>query len=100
MLKLRSRNAYINVLSTCGLQLCLRLCNIHVRGDAAVIAGLGELQRFFKVDDCRIQQLLLQIQPAQGEVVERKFRVKAQADIFEIACACLRVLAAGFYGSP
>ena len=100
MLELGSLYADFNILSACRFQLRLSLSYVDVRGYAAMISGFGKMQCILKVVNRRVQQLFLQVQPAKGEVVDRKLRVKAQTDILKIARARLCVLAGRLDGSP
>ncbi len=46
MLELRALHAEVDGLRPGGFELCLRLADIGIRGDAAVVAMLREAQRF------------------------------------------------------
>ena len=85
MFKLRSCNPGLYGLGARRLQLCLSLRHIDVGCNASTIAGLRQLQRLLKIDNRRIQQLLLQVQPAQRKVIDGKLRVQTQANILKIS---------------
>ncbi len=91
VLELRTLDAGLDILGAGRLQLGLGLGHIHVRRNAAAITGFGEVQGVLEVDNGRIQQLLLQVQPAKRKIIDRQLRVQAQADVFKVARACLRV---------
>ena len=69
----------VDSLRASGFELRLRLRHVHRGGDAALVAAVGQMKRLLVRPDGRIEKLLLRIEAAQLEVIERQLGMKAQA---------------------
>ena len=84
---------------------CARVCSSSVvarstssrEASAALEPALRQIERFFKGSHVGIEQLFLRVKPAQRQVVQRKFRMKAQVHGFQIGGRGLRLRAAGLH---
>ena len=90
----------VDILRASGFELRLRLGHIHGGSDATPIAALRQLKRFLIGHDGRVEELLLRIEAAQLEVVEREFGVKAQIHARQIGGARLSFGTGGFHRAP
>ena len=68
-----------------------RLGNVLTGGNACALSVLGELQGFGIIADLAIQQMLLGIDDAQGEVTLGKLRLQAQAGGLHVRCRRLGI---------
>ena len=100
VLKLVARGSNVNVLGARLFELRGGQVHVFPGSDAALKTALRELQSLVKGVDIGIKQLLLRIQSAQGQVIQGKFRMQAEANRFQIRGRGLRQRAAGFHGVP
>ena len=91
MFVLCSQNAQIGVLRARGFHLSFGLRYGFVGVDTGFIQRLGQFQRLLISHHGRIEQLFKSVLPAQLEVIDREFRLRGQAGIFEVGGAGLRV---------
>ena len=77
MLQLRPVKIDVNVLSLCGLELSFGLQHVSPRGDAAVVAVVGEIEGFLISDDRLRQELLLRVESAQLKIILGQFGARA-----------------------
>lgn len=81
-------------------ELRLRLRHVHLGSDSLVVPVLGEFQRFLVSLHGGVEQLLLRIQAAQLEIIERQSRLQAEARVLKRSLGGLRRVDVGFDCAP
>ncbi len=89
VLGLRALRAHVGRLGARRLELRLRLIDIGHGRRAALIQALRQLQGLRIVPDRRVEQLLLRVLAAQGEVVGRQLGVQREIEARQIGGARL-----------
>src|SRR5262245_43743342 len=79
MLERRALHGHVNRLSTRRLELRLGLSDVEAGGEAAAEAVLRQLERLRVRGDRAVENLLIAVEPAQREVVDRELGLQAQA---------------------
>jgi hypothetical protein len=84
VLELCTLDADVGGLDACGVQLGLRLRDVALDGDAAVVAVGCDAERVFVLRDGVVEELLEGVVDAEVEVVECELGLQGEQDVLAI----------------
>ena len=91
MFQLRALDAQVGGLRQRGVQLRLGLRHVLVGGDAGFVEHAGQIQRILVGARRGVQELFLRVRRTQLEIIHRQFALDAQAHVFQVGQAGLRL---------